>query len=151
MASASKDGTFRVWNTDIQYSLGQEPYLISVGNLDNLKTEPGVLSLSPNGFTVVIACGREIRVFRADTGQLVENLSTVHESAVTAVKFTSDNSLFISSGDRHVRLFHNVANYQISIEKATEQLKFVNAAAHRSRLLDQIKLATQRLSELGCM
>jgi len=37
MASVSKDGTFRVWNTFVEYKFGQTPFVIATGSLDALK------------------------------------------------------------------------------------------------------------------
>uniref|UniRef100_A0A0K8R7B8 Putative salivary protein antigen p40 n=1 Tax=Ixodes ricinus TaxID=34613 RepID=A0A0K8R7B8_IXORI len=50
MASVSRDGTWKLWDCNIEYQKGQEPYLLTTGEFPC--TTPSCLALSPDGRTI---------------------------------------------------------------------------------------------------
>lgn len=138
MATASKDGTFCVWNTDIRYQLGQEASLVTKGDYDELKNHPGLVALAPNGDTVLVSAGRQVRAFDAETGVQEFRVDDVHGlNLIVALKFSADSKYFLTAGDRQVHVFHNVVGYKVVARKTKQQVKSANTAAHKERLQQQ--------------
>ncbi|KAH6933779.1 hypothetical protein HPB50_018258 [Hyalomma asiaticum] len=63
MASVSRDGTWKLWDCNIEYQKGQEPYLLTTGKFPPVGegATPRCLALSPDGRTVAIATDDESR------------------------------------------------------------------------------------------
>ena len=72
MLTVSKDGSWRLFDTDIEYSKGQDPYLLKKGDVKmlNVKTQdhPCVAAISSNGLVAAVACLNNITVFSTSTG-----------------------------------------------------------------------------------
>lgn len=78
MATASKDGTWRIWDTNIEYAKGQEPYLLHTGKFDG--TEKAIVALSHDGRTVALAQGCTLSIYNAVTTDLEKTIENVHTS-----------------------------------------------------------------------
>lgn len=155
MVTASKDGTFRIWDTNIRYQLGQDPYLLATGNLDDMKHHRSFCAMSPNGDTVGIACHRSIRIFRSDGPVEEGHVEEPHGNEIVAgLKFSVDGRYFVTVGDKVARVFHNVAGYKAQARRAKEQLKSAPGEALKERLTEQLKEADEicrRITEKSAM
>ena len=73
MITISKDGSWRFFDTQIEYEKGQEPYLlhsgkIEVGNLSPTE-HPCLITLSPDAKVAAISCFSSLAVFSTKTGE----------------------------------------------------------------------------------
>jgi WD40 repeat protein/serine/threonine protein kinase len=97
LATASKDGTVRLWDAATRKSLAVFP-----GHAD----EAAWATFSPDDRTLVTAAGDgTIRLWDIATGQ-VKTILRGHTGAVVAVEFSPDGSLLVSAGnDRLIKLW----------------------------------------------
>ena len=63
--------------------------------------------------------------------------------------FDPGNKLFLSCGDKQVRVFHNVAGYKATIEDLEQKKKSATHAAMKDRIVEQISEAKKFLKSLG--
>uniref|UniRef100_A0A915L9H3 Transducin beta-like protein 2 n=1 Tax=Romanomermis culicivorax TaxID=13658 RepID=A0A915L9H3_ROMCU len=143
MVSASKDGTFRVWNTDIKYKLGQEPYLLLEKPCDELKRSEYVsVALSPNGEVVALALDKIVKMFCAQSGDCLgvikqDPLNNVPGLFSVGPKFSADGKFILLALNRQILIFHNVPGYRTSAKFARDLAKKATSAAHKERLQQQ--------------
>ena len=78
MATISKDGTWRLWDTDIEYAKGQEPYLLQTGTYTH--SGPAIIALSSDGRTIGVAVGTSLYMYDANTARLEQTFTNVHTS-----------------------------------------------------------------------
>lgn len=144
MVTASKDGTFRIWNTNIRYQLNQDPYLIASGSFDDMRQNFALASMSPNGDSIAIACRRSIRVYGADNAVEEGRIDDAHGNEyIVGLKFSVDGRYFVSAADKICRVFHNVAGYKAQVRRSKEQLKSAHGEALRERLIEQLREADE--------
>lgn len=143
MATVSKDGTWKLWNTDVEYKKQQDPYLLFTGQWCG--REPCRIALSPDGRVVAIASVSDITVYNAQTGQIEEEFHLVHGEIISDLGFDTTNRFIVSTGDRAIRVFHNTAGYRAAIVDLKELLKKATNKGMKDRLQQQIKDAQSAL------
>jgi len=149
----SKDGRFRVYDTDIRYAQGEDAHLLHSGSLDCLRDarHRSICALAPSASSFAIAHATSLYLFAVDADQPVVELDNVHSTPITSVVYSTDSRFVFTAGDRHVRCFHNVAGWQHQLRHAGTQLVKVpkTSSALRERLQQQIDEAESILSKLG--
>ncbi|XP_072284988.1 transducin beta-like protein 2 [Pyxicephalus adspersus] len=143
MATVSKDGTWKLWNTDVEYKKQQDPYLLFTGQWCG--REPCRIALSPDGRVVAIASVFDITVYNAQTGKIEEEFHSVHGEIISDLAFDTTNKFIVSTGDRAIRVFHNTAGYRAAIADMKEMLKKATNKGTKDRLQQQIKDAQSAL------
>ncbi|XP_051541139.1 transducin beta-like protein 2 isoform X5 [Myxocyprinus asiaticus] len=136
MVTVSKDGTWKLWNTDVEYKKQQDPYLLRT--VPCQVSEGSRIALSPDGRVVAISNGCDIAMYNANTGELEKEFHSVHSEEITDLKFDINNRFLVSSGDRAIRVFHNVIGYRAAIQDMQIMLKKASNEGMRQRLLQQI-------------
>ncbi|XP_051973730.1 transducin beta-like protein 2 [Xyrauchen texanus] len=136
MVTVSKDGTWKLWNTDVEYKKQQDPYLLRT--VPCQVSEGSRIALSPDGRVVAISNGCDIAMYNANTGELEKEFHSVHSEEITNLKFDINNRFLVSSGDRAIRVFHNVTGYRAAIQDMQIMLKKASNEGMRQRLLQQI-------------
>lgn len=146
MASVSKDGTWKIWDTNIEYQKGQEPYLLKTGNFNH--QGPCLIALSPNGRTVALAIQSNIVIYSGINGEKQCTLEQIHEEPIGALHFSQDNQYILAAAGKHIRIFYNVLGYKNTIEDL--ELKKLSASNHsiKERLQSQINDAKKNLESL---
>ncbi|XP_056414615.1 transducin beta-like protein 2 [Hyla sarda] len=143
MATVSKDGTWKLWNTDVEYKKQQDPYLLFTGKWSS--KEPCRIALSPDGRIVAIASVCDITVYNALTGEIEEEFKSVHGDVISDLAFDINNKFLVSTGDRAVRVFHNSAGYRAAIADMKDMLRKSTNKGTKDRLQQQIKNAQKAL------
>ncbi|KAM3933669.1 transducin beta-like protein 2 [Leptodactylus fuscus] len=143
MATVSKDGTWKLWNTDVEYKKQQDPYLLFTGKWSG--KEPCRIALSPDGRVVAIASICDITVYNAQTGEIEEEFKSVHGNVISDLAFDINNRFLVSTGDRVVRVFHNSAGYRAAIADMKDMLKKATTKGTKDRLQKQIMDAQKAL------
>ncbi|XP_077150634.1 transducin beta-like protein 2 [Ranitomeya variabilis] len=146
MASVSKDGTWKLWKTDVEYKKQQDPYLLFTGKWAG--KEPCRIALSPDGRVVAIASVCDITVYNAQTGDVEEEFKSVHGDVISDLAFDINNRFLVSTGDRVIRVFHNSAGYRAAIADMKDMLKKSTTKGTKDRLEQQIKDAQRALDDL---
>lgn len=114
----SKDGTWKVFNTAIEYLKGQDADVIMSGSYgDSLDTSRRVMiTLSPDGKLVALSQDKLVNLYSVLTGALVASIEEPHTQTITRVLFSSDCQYLFTSGDKHIRIFHNVPGIKNNIQ-----------------------------------
>ncbi|KAG7275021.1 hypothetical protein CRUP_030540 [Coryphaenoides rupestris] len=143
MVSVSKDGTWKLWNTDVEYKKQQDPYLLRTVSCSS--SEGSLAALSPDGRVVAISDGCDVAMYDATTGQLEEELRGVHGGEITEMRFDINGRFLVCSGDKAIRVFHNAPGYRAAIKDMQEMLRKAQNEAMKQRLQQQIKDAQSAL------
>ncbi|GAB1607922.1 transducin beta-like protein 2 [Argonauta hians] len=143
MVSASKDGTWKLWDTDVQYKCQQDPYLLYTGQFHS---SPSHIELSPDSRTVVMSQGSNITVVNTVSLQTEMVMKNVHQGAVEGLRFDSNSKYFVSIGDRHALIFNNITGYRATITQLNDKLNSERSKAVIERINQQIEEATQSLN-----
>ncbi|KAF4524257.1 hypothetical protein B566_EDAN008805 [Ephemera danica] len=78
MATISKDGTWKVFDTKIEYQKGEDPHLLQTVPYTMAANSPGRIALSPDGQVVAVAAGTTLSLYSADTGSCDAVIKDVH-------------------------------------------------------------------------
>lgn len=143
MVTVSKDGTWKLWDTDVEYKKQQDPYLLRT--VPSQVSEGSRIALSPDGRVVAVSNGSDIAMYSAITGELEEEFHDVHSKEITDLKFDMNNRFLVSTGDRAIRVFHNVIGYRAAIQDMQTMLKKSPNDGVRQRLQQQITDAENAL------
>jgi len=147
IATVSKDGTWRVYKVDIEFSRGEEPKLIAKGSVSALPSSR--VALSPDGRIVAISVDKNIKLFAIGGNKWSVEIKDVHASPITGLLFDAEGRWIISSGDKHIRVFHNVIGYQMSLLDFKEAYANAVTSGHKERLTQQVEEVKQRLKSIG--
>ncbi|XP_017344315.1 transducin beta-like protein 2 isoform X2 [Ictalurus punctatus] len=146
MVTVSKDSTWKLWDTDVEYKKQQDPYLLRT--VPCRVSEGSRIALSPDGRAVAVSNGRDVYMYSASSGELEEEFHNVHSEDITDLKFDINNRFLVSSGDRAIRVFHNVTGYRAAIADMQAQLKKSTNAGVKQRLQQQITDAQTTLDAI---
>lgn len=146
MVTVSKDGTWKLWDTDVEYKKKQDPYLLRT--VPCRVSEGCRIALSPDGRVVAISNGCDIALYSATTGELEEEFQGVHSEKITDLKFDINSRFLVSTGDRAIRVFHNVTGYRAAIQDMQTMLKKTTNDGVRQRLQQQISDAQSALDSV---
>ncbi|XP_027525743.1 transducin beta-like protein 2 [Corapipo altera] len=146
MATVSKDGTWKFWDTDVEYKKQQDPYLLLTGQCS--VPEPRLIALSPDGRAVAVAGGTDIAVYNTRRGEEEERLQGVHGHGITDLAFDTTGRYLVSCGDRAIRVFHNTTGHRALVEDMEAMLKKTGNKATRERLEQQICSARKALAAI---
>jgi len=149
MATVSKDGSWKVFDTNIEFARGQDAEVLVTGSCPWEAALPSQVCLSPDGLVVVLAQDRTLAFHSATSGESLGHITEVHSEPVTSLVFDSSSSLLISGGDKHVRVFHNIPGKMMQIEELKSQLKrnMTNTTA-KTRIEGQIREVEEELASL---
>lgn len=123
MATVSKDGTWKVFDTNIEYTRGQDAEVLVSGSYSWDSNQPSKISISPDGLVVALAQDKGLAFYSVSTGECAGSISDIHNEPITSLIFDSSSTLLLTAGDKHVRVFHNVPGKIIQIKELQEQLK----------------------------
>ncbi|XP_074888461.1 transducin beta-like protein 2 isoform X3 [Buteo buteo] len=146
MATVSKDGTWKFWDTDVEYKKQQDPYLLLTGKCEVM--EPCRIALSPDARVVAISSGTDIVVYNTRRGEEEERFLAVHGQCITDLAFDTNSRYLVSCGDRAIRIFHNTAGHRAVVEEMETMLKKTGNKATRERLEQQISSARKALAAI---
>ncbi len=159
MLTASKDGSWRLWDTDIRFQQGQEPHLVAAGSLHQLRFSAAhtvKAALAPNGESFAISAGTQLQVYQWKTEYSTENgdtlsdgsLEDVHQESISGLRFSSDSKFLVTCGDKHLRVFNNMAYYKALARNTALELMKTHGEAHKERLRQQMKEAKGFLKQI---
>ncbi|XP_067084781.1 transducin beta-like protein 2 [Osmerus mordax] len=143
MATVSKDGTWRLWDTDVEYKKQQDPYLLL--SVPCQSSDGSLVALSPDARVVAVSNGCDVAMYDAATGRLEEEFHGVHGVEITDLRFDINSRFLVSSGDRAIRVFHNAPGYRAAIRDMQAMLKKAQNEGMKQRLQQQIQEAQSAL------
>ncbi|VDN27928.1 unnamed protein product [Cylicostephanus goldi] len=148
--TVSRDGFWRVFDTDIRYNAGQETQVINKGEWAALKgasADRVRLAMSPSGGSFAVACGSTLKVFSSeDANEDFLELPEVHgDQRIQVIRYSPDGRLIATCGDRYVRVFRNIPEYHSQVIRLGKNIKEVTGDAPKRRLQEQIDEAKKYL------
>ncbi|KAG5844487.1 hypothetical protein ANANG_G00163030 [Anguilla anguilla] len=146
MATVSKDGTWKLWDTDVEYKKQQDPYLLRTAPCQ--ATEGSRIALSPDARVAAVSSGCGVAMFSTATGALEEDIPAVHGVEITDLRFDVNSRFLACSGDRAIRVFHNAPGYRAAIQDMQAMLKKASNEGMRQRLQQQIQDAQSALDSI---
>ncbi|XP_077167396.1 transducin beta-like protein 2 isoform X1 [Paroedura picta] len=146
MATVSKDSTWKLWDTDVEYKKQQDPYLLLTGKCE--VAEPCRIALSPDARALAVSCSTSIFVYNTREGKEEERFGNVHGEHITDLAFDVNSRFLVSCGDRAIRVFHNTAGYRAVVEEMKVLLKKATSESTRQRLQQQITNAQNSLENI---
>ncbi|XP_039363399.1 transducin beta-like protein 2 [Mauremys reevesii] len=146
MVTVSKDGTWKLWDTDVEYKKQQDPYLLLTGKCEVM--EPCRIALSPDARVLAVSSSTSITVYNTRRGEKEEHFVNVHGEYITDLAFDINSRYLVSCGDRAIRVFHNTAGYRAVVEEMKGMLKKTTSEATRERLQQQITDAQNALDSI---
>ncbi|XP_037323586.2 transducin beta-like protein 2 [Pungitius pungitius] len=146
MVTVSKDGTWKLWDTDVEYKKQQDPYLLKT--VPCTSSEGSRVALSPDGRVVAISDGCNVAMYGAGSGQLEEEMHGVHSENINDLRFDITGRLLACSGDKAIRVFHNAPGYRAAIRDMKDMLKKAQNEAMKQRLQQQISEAQRSLDNV---
>lgn len=120
VASVSKDLTWKLWNTKIDYERGQEPDLLLTGSLK--EQGPSMIALSPDSFTIAVVTNKTLSFINTLTGKCDEVIENICNEKVNEILFSNDNKYLAVACDKHVKIFHNITGHRVAIESLKKDL-----------------------------
>jgi len=147
MATVSKDGSWRLYDTKIEYEKGQSPYLLLSGKYERKET-PGIIQLAPDSRTIAIAAGHDVYCYSAINGEQLNHIPNIYEGGIVNVMFDPSSKFILTLGDKHIRVFHNVAGYMAALQDLDESRRKATNAGMRERIDGQIKEAKDALQQI---
>ncbi|RZC41645.1 transducin beta-like protein 2 [Asbolus verrucosus] len=138
IATVSKDGTWKLFNINIEYKKGETPHLKITGKYQQAGNH-SLIALSPNAEVVAIATGNSLAFYSTLTGHHDYTIDNIYSGSITSILFDAMGKYVLTGGDRCIRVFHNVTGYRCSIETAKEKLKQHQTSATRERLVKLIE------------
>ncbi|XP_073258368.1 transducin beta-like protein 2 isoform X3 [Porites lutea] len=153
MATVSKDGTWKIWDIDVEFSKKQDPHLLVTGIYD---ASFGVynnmlIHMSPDAYVTAIAMGRSVGIFNTENGNLEELLEDVHGDDITAIAWHPSSRYLATAGggDRQIRVWHNAAGIRVQIEDLQGRIFRSKNENVKERLEQQVLEARASLDKLN--
>lgn len=143
MVTVSKDGTWKLWNTDVEYKKQQDPYLLKT--VSCASSDGSRVALSPDGRVVAISDGCNVAMYNSSSGELEEEFQGVHSEEISDLRFDINGRFLVTSGDKAIRVFHNAPGYRAAIRDMQDMLKKAQNEAMKQRLQQQIAEAQSAL------
>ncbi|XP_015914722.1 transducin beta-like protein 2 [Parasteatoda tepidariorum] len=150
MVTTSKDGTWKLWDTNIEYSKGQEPYLLKT--CQHGINSKCVIALSPDGRTIALASitSSDVLIYSGVTGELQAELKDIHPDLIRSLLFSPpDGQHLLVAVGRHIRIFNNIPGYKNKILDFEESKKNAKNVSMKDRLQSQIDEARLTLKSFG--
>ncbi|XP_051155459.1 transducin beta-like protein 2 isoform X3 [Leptopilina boulardi] len=146
MATVSKDGTYRFYDTKIEFEKGEDPRILVNGSWESASTAN--LALSPNGEVLAIAHGSSLSFYCTVTGAFDTTIDDIFNGPITCLAFDAAGEYLLVAGDRHIKIFRNIPGYRATIESSKKKLEQRQTSATRERLEKTILDCKQFLAKM---
>lgn len=138
MLTVSKDSTWRLFDTDIEWEKRQDSYLLHQGKLTLRTSDKLLCALSSDGNCGVVCDSDSIQVFSTTTGEVELKANGLHQEVISSVAFDISGKYVLTTGDKFIRVFNNALNYKEKIKSLQASLKNAKNQALKERLTKQL-------------
>lgn len=138
IATISKDGTWKLYDTKIEYESGQMVRCLKTGKYTQRSDCP-LIALSLNADVLAIGTGNRVELYSMFTGERDQVISNIYSDSIRAIKFDPLGKLLLTAGDKQIRVYHNLTGYKTTVNIAKNKLKKGGyTTATKERLENQI-------------
>lgn len=131
----------------IKFIAGQEPRAVDSGKIE--ASPNSKIALSPDGRVMAISCDKNVLIYSLDPVKLIKQIDNVHTLPINGLLFDAESKWLITSGDKHIRVFHNVIGFQKTLVDLKKTLEEAVAEGHKERLNQQIDELKIKLKQIG--
>ncbi|CAF0719924.1 unnamed protein product [Brachionus calyciflorus] len=137
MVSVSKDKTWKLWNTNIDYERGQDASLLLTISVD--EKGPSLIAISPDSYSVAVTVNNKLYFYNGLNGECDQVIDNIFNDSVTELMFSSDNKYLSVAGDRHVKIFKNITGHKVAVQDLESQIKNAKTQGAKERIEQQIQ------------
>ncbi|CAH0715569.1 unnamed protein product, partial [Brenthis ino] len=148
IATISKDGTWKLYHTRIDYVRGESPHVLETGTYTQTANPPKI-ALSPNAEVLAVSCDANVEFYDTYTGKLYDTVENVYTGLINYMCFDPASKYLYVCGDRAVRVLHNVCGLYTTINSCTRLLGSKQTSATVERLNNTIKDCKATLAKFG--
>ena len=98
-----------------------------------------------------IACDKSVLIYSLAPDELIKQIDNVHSVTISGLLFDAESKWLITSGDKHIRVFHNVIGFQKTLADFKKTLSEAVTEGHKERLnqqIDELKLKLKHIGEI---
>jgi WD40 repeat protein len=149
-ASISKDNTWKLWNTDVDYIHKQDPKCLYTGkllyNIENL----GLIVLSPDALSTVISIDNRLMFYNLshEEKKCEQDIENVHSEPIRVLVMDNTGKYVASAGDRQIRVFHNIAELKGLIDDLADKARTAKQLTLKERIEEQINDARSKIEKI---
>ncbi|CAH2048631.1 unnamed protein product, partial [Iphiclides podalirius] len=148
IATISKDGTWKLFHTKIEYTRGESPHVLETGSYTQTANAPHI-ALSPNAEVLAVSVDSSVEFYDTYTGQLYDTVENIYSGPINCMCFDASGKYLFVCGDRAVRVLHNVCGYHTTIGSCTRLLGSKQTSATVERLNKTIQSCKETLASFG--
>ncbi|XP_035439906.2 transducin beta-like protein 2 isoform X2 [Spodoptera frugiperda] len=148
IATISKDGTWKLYHTKIEYTRGESPHVLETGTYRQTANPPHI-ALSPNAEVLAVSVDSSVEFYDTYTGKLYDTVENVYSGLINYMKFDASGKYLFVCGDRAVRILHNVCGYQTTIASCIRLQGTKQTSATIERQKKTIEECKQALAKFG--
>lgn len=148
IATISKDGTWKLYHTRIDYVRGESPHVLETGTFTQTANPPKI-ALSPNAEVLAVSSDANVEFYDTYTGELYDTVDNLYTGLINYMCFDPAGKYLFVCGDRAVRILHNVCGYYTTINSCTRLLGSKQTSATVERLNNTIKDCKATLAKFG--
>uniref|UniRef100_A0A8R1HPK7 WD_REPEATS_REGION domain-containing protein n=1 Tax=Caenorhabditis japonica TaxID=281687 RepID=A0A8R1HPK7_CAEJA len=149
--TVSRDGHWRVFDTEIRYEAGQDAKILREGRWEPLRgatSEHVRLEVSPSGDSFAVSFKTDLKVFCSeDETKDYPELKDICSSTISSIAYSSDGKYIATCGDKYIRIIRNVPEWHSRMVKLTRELPECTQDGARRRIKEQIEEAQELLKE----
>ena len=97
VATASNDGSWKIWNLDINLQIREEPKCLFTYTKEGVKAYQRI-EISPNSKFIAATSGTTLFIFDGSNYKLITEIEDAQEGNINAISWSSDSSLLATSG-----------------------------------------------------
>jgi len=97
IATASNDGTWKLWNLDVNLQIGEDPRCLFTFTKEGVKAYHRI-EISPNSKVIAITSGTTLIIFDVNTLKVITEIEDAQEGNINALSWSSDSALLATSG-----------------------------------------------------
>ncbi|XP_059048492.1 transducin beta-like protein 2 isoform X2 [Achroia grisella] len=148
IATISKDGTWKLYHTKIDYARGESPHVLETGKYTQSANPPHI-ALSPDAEVLAVSVDSSVEFYDTYTGDLYDTVENLYSGLITDMKFDASGKYLFVCGDRAVRILHNVCGYHTTIASCRRLLSSKQTSATVERLNKTIQDCKETLAKFG--
>ncbi|CAG9561987.1 unnamed protein product [Danaus chrysippus] len=148
IATISKDGTWKIYHTRIEYSRGESPHVLMTGSYTQTANPPKI-ALSPNAEVLAVSNDSNVEFYDTYTGELYDTVENLYTGLINYMYFDAAGKYLFVCGDRAIRILHNVCGYYTTINSCRRLLTSKQTSATQERLNNTILECKKTLEKFG--
>jgi len=149
-ATISKDNTWKLWNTDVDYIHKQDPKCLYTGSLPSVIDSTGLIVLAPDALSTVISIGSRLLFYNLANEEKVceQDIDNVHSEPIRVLVMDSIGRYVASAGDRQIRIFYNIAGLKGLIDDLTDKAHMAKQLTLKQRIEEQMNDARAKIDAI---